>query len=92
MSETIEPGSEDWWEWDYHRNKSMYDAYAAVWAKIPADVQAELEALHETYLYDCCGHNEGLYCCIDYLDGRVTETYLKEKSKKNPAESDLLDL
>jgi len=53
----------------------MLDEWVAVWVKVPADVQAEITALHEKNMHECCGYSEGQHCCIDFLDGGADQGY-----------------
>lgn len=64
-----------WWRWDYARKQPMLAEWAAVWAKVPPAVQAEIRALHDRHQYECCGYSEGLFCCVDFLDGSAGESY-----------------
>lgn len=43
------------------------DRLAAIVARIPADVQADLRAAHEDWGWCCAARGEGLACCIDML-------------------------
>ena len=65
----------------------MLAEWAAVWAKIPPGVQAEISALHEKNMYECCGYSEGQHCCVDFLDGGADAGYrdiIRKTSKGKP--------
>ena len=70
-----------WLKWHYANLLPMFEEWAAVWAKIPPDVQGEIRALHKKHVYECCGFSEGQSCCIDYLDGGAAEGHLNEIRK-----------
>jgi hypothetical protein len=63
------------WRWRYARDRPMLEEWAAVWAKVPLDVQAEISALHEKHVYECCGYSEGQTCCVNFLDGGADAGY-----------------
>ena len=85
MSGRIPPGSPEWFQWDYDRKKPMLDEWAAAWARIPSDVQAEIWRLHEEHKYECAGLSEGLWCCVDFLDGGA-EAYLSRMAAHQPSD------
>jgi hypothetical protein len=69
------------WRWRYACELPMLEEWGAVWAAIPPDAQAGIRALHEKYPYGCVGHDEGQFCCIDFLDGSANQTYQDEIRK-----------
>jgi hypothetical protein len=75
-----------WLKWHYANLLPMFEEWAAVWAKIPPDAQAEIRALHGKHYDECCAFSEGQTCCISYLDGSAAESYLDEIRKTEPVE------
>ncbi len=85
MSDATPPPPGDragWLKWSYAQQLPMFSEWAAVWARIPPDVQAEIRALHEKHVFDCCGYGEGQSCCIDFLDGGAAQGYQDEIRKE----------
>jgi hypothetical protein len=86
MAVHIPWGSPEWFRWDYDRKKPMLDEWAAAWARIPPDVQAEISRLHDEYKYECAGFSEGLWCCVDFLSGRAEKSYVSRLQETPPGD------
>jgi hypothetical protein len=86
MSASLPLGSPEWLRWDYERKKPMLDEWAAAWARIPPDVQAEIRRLHDGHKYECAGFSEGLWCCVDFLSGKAEESYVSRIGETPPGD------
>lgn len=48
-------------------------AYAK-WAEhLPPPMLESLRELHDLFQFDCCGYNEGMWCCVDHITGASSE-------------------
>ena len=43
--------------------------------RIPEEVKAVIRDWHERNHFECAAHNEGQYCCLDYLLGDTAERW-----------------
>lgn len=52
-----------------------------VGGRIPEDVKVAIRDWHERNDFECAAHNEGQYCCLDYLLGDTAERWWTTPSR-----------
>ncbi len=55
------------------QHEKLFREWEAAGAQIPLAVMVEIQRLHEKLDW-CSAHDEGQWCCLDYLDGSARKS------------------